>query len=223
MPGATQRSTAMPDDGSTPSLAMAAALIGSRRSIRRYTAREVPQALLDALLAIAVTAPSAHNRQPWRFAVLHDLAAKARLADAMGERLRADRTADGDAPEAIAADVARSRARIVGAPVVVVVCTSLEQMDAYPDPERAAAERLMAVQSTAMAVQNLLLAAHAAGLGACWMCAPLFCPDAVGHALALPGDWEPQALVTLGYPADAGKPFSRRPINEVMRVVGSGT
>jgi nitroreductase len=60
----------------------------------------------------------------------------------------------------------------------------------------------MAVQGTAMAVQNLLLAAHVAGLGACWMGAPLFCPDTVGETLDLPADWEPQALITLGWPAE---------------------
>ena len=51
----------------------------------------------------------------------------------------------------------------------------------------------MAVQSTAMAVQNMLLLAHAEGLAACWMCAPLFCPDTVRAALDLPADWQPQA------------------------------
>ena len=68
-----------------------------------------------------------------------------------------------------------------------------------------------------MAAQNLLLAAHAGGLAACWMCAPLFCPDTVATALALPADWEPQALITLGYPADQGKPYRRRPVREVTR------
>ena len=78
-------------------------------------------------------------------------------------------------------------------------------------------EHTMAVQGTAMAAQNLLLAAHAAGLGACWMCAPLFCPDAVVAELALPADWEPQGIVTLGHPAESGKPFRRRPISESVR------
>jgi F420 biosynthesis protein FbiB-like protein len=84
-------------------------------------------------------------------------------------------------------------------------------MDRYPDPERSAAERLMAVQSTALAVQNLLLAAHAEGLGACWMCAPLFCPDVVSAQLNLPEDWEPQALITIGYPAEQ-KQSARQPL-----------
>jgi hypothetical protein len=68
----------------------------------------------------------------------------------------------------------------------------------------------MAVQSTAMAVQNLLLAAHAEGLGACWMCAPLFCPEVVRSVLAFPAYWQPQGLITLGWPADGGRERQRR-------------
>ena len=129
----------------------------------------------------------------------------------------ADRPADGDEPQAIDRDVARSRARIVGAPAVIAVCFTLADMDRYPDARRAEAERLMAVQSTAMAVQNLLLLAHAEGLGACWMCAPLFCPDTVRAALELPRDWQPQALITLGYSAAPGRSRERRAIAEFVR------
>jgi F420 biosynthesis protein FbiB-like protein len=87
-------------------------------------------------------------------------------------------------------------------------------MDRYPDARRSQSERMMAVQATAMAGQNLLLAAHAAGLGGCWMCAPLFCPETVAAVLALPADWEPQGIVTLGHPAESGKPFRRRNLSE---------
>ena len=82
---------------------------------------------------------------------------------------------------------------------------------------RAAAERAMAMQGTAMAMQNMLLLAHAEGLAACWMCAPLFCPDAVRAALDLPADWEPQALLTLGHPAAPGRQRERRPIAEIVQ------
>jgi F420 biosynthesis protein FbiB-like protein len=188
-----------------------------RRSIRRYRAEPLPAGLIERLLDAARFAPSAHNRQPWRFALLQDGERKERLAAAMGARLRADRTADGDDPDAIEADVARSHARLTSAPAVVVACLTLADMDRYLDTRRAQAEWLMAVQSTAMAVQNLLLLAHGEGLGACWMCAPLFCPDTVQAALALPSDWEPQALVTLGYPAAPGRRRERRAIAEIVR------
>jgi coenzyme F420-0:L-glutamate ligase / coenzyme F420-1:gamma-L-glutamate ligase len=192
-------------------------LAATRRSIRRYLPMPIARELIDSLLETAVTAASAHNRQPWRFLMVETPSAKEKLARAMGERLRADRGRDGDPDEAIAADVARSYARLTGAPALIVICMSMTDMDRYADDKRNQAEKLMATQGTAMAAQNLLLAAHAAGLGACWMCAPLFCQDTVAAALELPNDWEPQAIITLGYPADQGKPFRRRALSEVVR------
>jgi coenzyme F420-0:L-glutamate ligase / coenzyme F420-1:gamma-L-glutamate ligase len=188
-----------------------------RRSIRRYRPEPLPDDVIERLIDAARLAPSAHNRQPWRFVVLQRADQKARLADAMGARLRADRLADGDEPEAVEKDVASSRSRITAAPAVIAVCTTLSDMDRYPDARRAEAERLMAVQSTAMAAQNLLLLAHAEGLGACWMCAPLFCPDTVKRALEFPSDWHPQALITLGRPASAGRQRERRAIADIVR------
>jgi len=192
-------------------------LLAGRRSIRRYLNLPVAHELVDSLLEAATAAPSAHNRQPWRFLVIEAQSTRQRLAQAMGERLRGDRLRDGDPLDAIEADVARSRARLIGAPVVVLVCMTMADMDRYSDERRNRAERSMALQGTAMAAQNLLLAAHAAGLGACWLCAPLFCPDTVASVLALQPDWEPQAIITLGYPADRGKPFRRHPLSMVAR------
>lgn len=202
-----------------PANADSLAFIRGRRSIRRYGDAPVADDVVERIIDAAVSAPSAHNRQPWRFAVLGTAAAKTRLAEAMGVRLREDRSRDGDAADAIEADVARSIARITGAPVAILVCLAMEDMDRYPDRRRADAEYLMAVQSTAMAMQNIQLAAHGLGLGAGIMCAPLFCRDTVCTALDLPAAWEPQALITLGVPANSGKPFRRHPLNDVMRMV----
>lgn len=175
----------------------------ARRSIRRYTSEPVPRELLLRLLDAAIWAPSAHNRQPWRFAAIDSAETKERLARAMGARLRRDLEADGVPEATIAADTERSYTRITGAAALIVLCLSMTDMDTYSDARRNHNEYLMAVQSTAMAGQNLLLAAHAAGLGACWMCAPLFCPEDVSTALDLPADWQPQALITLGWPAES--------------------
>jgi F420 biosynthesis protein FbiB-like protein len=194
------------------------ALMAGRRSIRRYRAEPVPPELVQRLVSVAAFAPSAHNRQPWRFVVVTAAPAKERLARAMGERLAADRTRDGDDAEAIRQDVARSFARISGAPVVILVALTTAEMDAYPDAKRRDAEFLMAVQSTAMATQNLLLAAHAAGLGACWLCAPLFCPDTVRGALDLAADLQPQGLITLGYPAQPGRERPRKALDDILLV-----
>jgi F420 biosynthesis protein FbiB-like protein len=198
----TDERTAFDDPLLPAPLASLLELLRSRRSIRRYTGEPIPQPLLVALLESATWAPSAHNRQPWRFAVVQVRAGKEKLAAAMADTWRRDLAADGAAPEQIEKRVAISTARMTGAAALVIVSLSMAEMDSYPDLRRSEAERTMAVQSTALACQNLLLAAHAAGLGACWMCAPLFVPDVVAAALALPADWEPQALLTLGYPAE---------------------
>jgi len=175
--------------------------IFERRSLRRYQDRSVPQDLLENVLTAGTWAPSAHNRQPWRFAVIRDLAMKEELALAMGRQLQQDLQADGVPQPVIEKDVNRSYDRLTSAPVVIIVCLSMIDMDVYHDAQRNQNEYLMAVQSTAMAGQNILLAAHAEGLGACWMCAPLFCPDVVRDTLELPDDWQAQGIITLGYPA----------------------
>jgi F420 biosynthesis protein FbiB-like protein len=191
-------------------------MIGRRRSIRRYERDPIIRTSTKRLLLAATRAPSAHNRQPWRFAVLEAPAQKEKLALAMGRRLRADRTADGDDLQTIELDVQRSYARITEAPVIIVVCVDMHPMDEYPDERRQRAEFLMAVQSTAMAAQNLLLAAEQEGLGACVMCAPLFCPEIVGEVLSLPQAWQPQMVITIGRPGDTGKDRPRRPLDDVV-------
>jgi len=185
-------------------------VIRSRRSVRRYTAEPVSVEVVEELLRAAMRAPSAHNGQPWRWVIVTTSEIRARLARAMGEQMRADRLADGDPPEAIEAALARSYTRLTGAPALVVACSALIGIDAPAGSRVRHFEKLMAMQSVAAAVDHLLLAAEAAGLGACWVCAPLFCPDAVRQALTLPGNWEAEALVTLGHPAEVKEPAPRR-------------
>jgi F420 biosynthesis protein FbiB-like protein len=196
------------------------AVVRERRSIRQYRPEVPAREVLERLFEAAAMAPSAHNSQPWRFHVTGNENAKVRLATAMGNRLAQDRRADGDDAEAVKRDVERSYARIVGAPVLVLVCLTIEGMDVYRDEARARAEFLMAAQSTAMATQNLLLAAHAEGLACCWLCAPLFCPDAVRAALPIPADWHPQALLTLGVPAGSGRLKPRKPLEQFVTYDG---
>jgi coenzyme F420-0:L-glutamate ligase/coenzyme F420-1:gamma-L-glutamate ligase len=176
--------------------------ITSRRTIRRYQSTPVPETLIEQILTAATWAPSAHNRQPWRFAVIQNEHQKKQLALDMGAKLRADLQADDLPTDLIEKDASRSYQRITNAPLLILLCLSMVDMDTYPDKKRQKSEWLMAAQSTALAGQNLLLAAHALGLGACWMCAPLFCPEVVKSSLTLPVDWEPQALITIGYPAE---------------------
>ena len=190
-------------------------IILTRRSIRNFLPDPVPLKIVNELLLLARQAPSAHNRQPWRWVVVHTAEAKQRLVKEMGHDFERDLRRDGVPEEKIRAMVARSYKRIGGAPIVLVPCLTMAEMDCYPDPERQRCEWQMAVQSVALACQNLMLGAHAHGLGSCWICAPIFCVPTVRRALDLPDEWEPQGLITLGWPADNGRNRERKPIEHV--------
>jgi coenzyme F420-0:L-glutamate ligase/coenzyme F420-1:gamma-L-glutamate ligase len=75
----------------------------------------------------------------------------------------------------------------------------------------------MGTQSVALAGLQLLLAAHAEGLGGTWICWPLFAPEETRRALDLPSEWEPQGMIFLGYPAEQPEIPRRKAIEEVVR------
>ena len=188
--------------------------ISSRRSSKLLREGEVPLQKVIRAIEVATSAPSAHNAQPWRVVLIRDKGVLRELLEAMAEEWRRDLLSDGLPEWKIEAIVRESMKRTLRASAVVVVCMTMREMDRYPDERRNACERVMAVQSVAAFIQNLLLALHAMGLGACWRCGPLFAPDAVRRVLNLPEDFEPQALIEIGLPGgtrDAG----RKPLAEV--------
>ncbi len=189
--------------------------IFGRRSIRKYRSEPVPRATLERVLTAAHWAPSAHNRQPWRFVVIMDARKKEALAQAMSQRWKQDMRKDGVHEEIMQARLARSRERLLNPPVLILGCLSMKDMDVYPDSLRQRKEWVMGVQSVSLALGNLMLAAHHEGLGSCWMCAPMFATNEVRSALHLPEEWEPMALISLGYPAEKGS-SSRKPLEEVV-------
>jgi len=190
-------------------------LIKSRRSIKTYLPREVPEEIICRILEAARWAPSAHNAQPWRFATLREPKIRRKLAEAMANAWADDMTADGVPPSVCKRLAKDSAERFSNAPVVIVASITMEDMDKYPDDRRRKIEHTMATQSLAASIQNVLLAAHSEGLGSCWFCAPLFCQDITRRVLSAPADIEPQALITLGYPSDGVSPPSRKPLGEV--------
>ena len=193
------------------------ATIHGRRSVRRYLSKEVSDETLTRVLEAARWAPSPHGRQPWRFAVIRRVETRETLADAMGAEWRANLEMDGQGAEVVERRLEGSRRRLLDAPVLVLLCLYLEDLDVYPDAERQRGETTMAVQSLGAAAQNALLAAYDSGLDAGWMCAPLFCPERVVEALGLDPKLVPHALLTLGYAeADPPKRRSRRPLDDLV-------
>lgn len=191
-------------------------IVRGRRSVRQYLPQPVPHDLIVRVLEAARWAPSPHGRMPWRYVILTQPDPKARLAEAMGDAWQRNLEMDAQPPEIVAIRLQKSKNRIHGAPVVIVPCLYLADLDRYPDPEREAAETTMAIQSLGASIQNLLLAAYESGLDAGWMCAPLFCPEVVVGALDLDPALIPHALITLGYAAADPKRRDRLPLDTII-------
>ena len=195
------------------------AFLRTRRSIRHFKADLIPDTVIERILTTATYAPSAHHRQPWRFAVIKDISAKTKLADAMAIEFRHDLEADAFTAEEIQKKLTRSRYRIISAPVVIILCVDMSDMDIYPDAQRNKAEHTMATQSAANAGMQLLLAAHAEGLGSVWVCSPLFVQETVQGTLDLPKSWEPQAMYFLGSPIESPQTRERKSIKDIVITV----
>ncbi len=191
-------------------------LLKTRRSIRRYKQKPVPSDLIRNILETTSYAPSAHNAQPWRFIVIAETEQKNAIANAMAQVWMSELERDHIPKNMRWATVNRSVERFTSAPVLILACMSMEDMDSYSDAERRKDERDLAVQSLGAAVQTLLLAAHSNGLGSCWFCAPIFCKTKVQQALGIPAEVEPQALITLGFADEAPKLPKRKPFAEFV-------
>ena len=176
------------------------AFLEARRSIRSFTVEPVPRETLDALVEAACIAPAPHHSRPWRFVVVDTPAGKAALAAGMGARWRQDLIGDGVDPARVDELVDATHRKLTGAPALVLGCLTWDGLDRYPDEGRQRAEWGMALLSLGAAVENLMLAAAAAGLASCWVAAPIFCPEEARDALDLSDEWLPHACVLVGHP-----------------------
>jgi nitroreductase len=95
----------------------------------------------------------------------------------------------------------------------------MSEMDEYPDTRRKKAEYIIATQSATNAGMQLLLAAHAEGLGGVWVCSPMFAQETVQKALNISSTWEPQAMFLLGYPTEMPAFRERKPLEEVVKFI----
>lgn len=186
----------------------------TRRSIRRFTSDIVPASVINRILETATYAPSAHNLQPWRFCVVTTSVVKSRLGQALTKKMRADMTA-ANAPQAdIDKRVEISLRRLDEAPVIILLCRDVIAIR-KEEPE----EHIMAVQSVALAGLQLILAAHAEGLGGNWICWPLYAQEATHEALDLPDTWEPQGMFFLGYADEEPGEKNLRDLKDVVKFV----
>ncbi|MEO6879916.1 MAG: nitroreductase family protein, partial [Mycobacteriaceae bacterium] len=139
---------------------------------------------------------------PVRFAWVRTAALRSRLLDVMAERWRADLAADGLDAARIADRVARGDLLRDAPELVIPFCVPDGAHD-YPDEARRAAERTMFTVAVGAAVQALLVALAAEGLGSCWVGSTIFTPELVTRELGLRPDWVPLGAVAIGHPAQA--------------------
>ena len=179
--------------------------IMARRSVRRYQDKAVPRELLEELLTVACWAPSAENTQPWYFVALTRPEELQKMTDTMeqvSESLRPFLEKRFPRHPRIVGETTGFLRRLGGAPVCIL---------AFLQEEYEFARDSM-VESVAAAIQNLLLAAHEKGLGACWVNAAteLGYGDALRQQFA-PDKGELVSIVTLGYPERNGRAPARKP------------
>jgi len=154
--------------------------IFSRRSIRRYEDKDIPESVLNTILEAGRQAPSAANRQPVHFIVLTDLEIKKELSKGMFSRFIKD------------------------SPITIVVCANTNDI---------LTGKWSVIDGT-IALQNMVIAAWAMGVGSCWIGA--FREKKVKRLLNIPQGWKVVALVTFGYPAEQPKQKRKKSIEELV-------
>ncbi|MCU4748689.1 MULTISPECIES: coenzyme F420-0:L-glutamate ligase [unclassified Streptomyces] len=190
--------------------------VTQRRTVREFTPDPVDPAAVRRAVAAAITAPAPHHSTPWRFVLLESADSRTSLLDAMREAWIADLRADGKPEESIAKRVKRGDV-LRAAPYLVIPClTTTEWAHPYPDARRAGAEAEMFTVSMGAAVQNLLVALTAEGLGSAWISSTMFCRDTTRAALDLPADWSPMGAVAVGHPAGEARPRPPRETDDFI-------
>ncbi len=170
-----------------------------RRTVREFADQPVDPTVLARCVDIALTAPAPHHTRPVRFVWVREH--RTALLEAMLAAWEADLAGDGWSAERIARRTARGRV-LHQAPEIVVPLITGDGRHGYPDDRRRAAERTMFTVAGGAAVQALLVALAAEGLGSAWISSTIFCPAVVHSVLDLPADWEPLGAVAVGHPTE---------------------
>jgi nitroreductase len=208
-------------------------LIKTRRSVRKYQDKPVPEDLLLKALELATWAPNGGNYQPWRFLIVTNK----QLIQKMGQAVKAktelicswaESTEFGETVERWR----RSADFFRHAPVCIAVLmgkyisaadrilSTRGEADTVAQEIRACRELgNSSLQSVAAAVANLLLILHYFGLGATWMAAPQTAKKEVEELLHVSPDWDFVDLIPVGYPAETPRVPARKPVAEVVEFI----
>jgi len=178
--------------------------IRSRRSIGRVTREPVPKEMIERILESAVHAPNHKITEPWRF---HVFVGKGRgeLARARAETARLMAEEEGENEELVAGRISRERKKAFRAPVVIAVLC---------EAGRDGVETLENYAACAAAVQNMLLTAHALGLGAIWRTGPAAYHEHMRGFFGLENGDSIVAYLYVGYPDMGERPRRRAPAAE---------
>jgi nitroreductase len=194
--------------------------MSTTRSIRRYRPDPIPDDVLRTILEAATWAPSGSNTQSWRLLVVRDPDRRRQIGDlyrkAFEEFYPAERLAaetDPSRHRMMAGAIYLAEHMGVEPPVLVLFCRDDPSHNSPTSPS--GMRSWTRGSSVYPAVQNLLLAARASGLGGCLTTIHLRYETEVKALLGIPDDMDTYALVPLGYPRDRFGPLRRRPVEEV--------
>jgi nitroreductase len=215
--------------------------IHTARSLRRLKADPVPEALITQVLDAAIRAPSAGNAQNWAFVVVRDLQRRRALgeiyrkASKIAEAMYAARGKPLHLTERQYERMMTTGAylwdHMGDAPVILIPCLHrpvVPPAESLPPDFRAHyGDELAYVQrirgaSIYPAVQNIILACRALGLGTTITTNHIRCEDEVRALLSLPDGVDTFAMMPIGWPVDRFGPLSRRSLSEVVHVDGWG-
>ena len=188
---------------------LADALI-QRRSIRIFKKSPVPKESVDTAIHAALLAPSPHGTFPWRFCVINKKKSKTKLGKSMGEKFLEDMKTEGISKKIRENRYQKSLLIIQNSPLIILVSLDYSGLDSYKEKNKQANENMMAAHSLGAALENLMIALGAQGIGSVWRCAPLFCPEIARDALQLPKKWIPRAMILAGFPKK--KPTEKKSI-----------
>lgn len=198
-------------------------VIHARRSVRKFKEQPVPDSVIRVMLETAVCAPSASNRQPWRFMVVSEPALRSQLAASTREAVA--RLSEEVIPEFKSDFLGYCQHFLYfeHAPVLIFALSKSETTLAALLKKGSLAREWMqslemkgAIISVAMAVQNLLLSAADQGLSTCVMTGPLVAVDAFSRILSVPEGWDILCMVCVGYPDEEAQPIRKKPVDHIL-------